>query len=100
MEPFNLHSIADSLFNAIDFSSFSDSSLDQIELLTQNLVSVVANTLLQDFILPKIISDLHLSISNGQTLCRDCQGLLRLHKTDQSIHIKTIFGSEISLSRN
>src|ERR1044071_3742957 len=100
MEPFNLHFIAESLFNAIDFSSFTDTSLDQIELLTQHLVSRLANTLLQDFIIPKFISDIHKSISDGHTLCRVCNSKFHLHKSNQTIHPKTIFGSAISISRN
>lgn len=100
MEPDNLHPIAESLFLAMDFSSFKEISLDQIELHTQKLVSQLANTLLQVFILPRRISDIHQSIHNGQILRRDCNSQLRLHKTDQTIHPKTIFGSQISLSRN
>ena len=100
MEPDKLHSIAESLFLAMDISSYKEISLDQIELDTQKLVSQLATTLLQDFILPKRISDIHHGITNGQILCRDCNSLLKIHKTDQTIHPKTIFGSEISLSRN
>jgi len=100
MEHDKLHSIAESLFNAMDVSSFKEISLDQIELDTQKLVSQLATTLLQDFILPKRISDIHHSITNGQILCPACNSRLQLHKTDQTIHPKTIFGSEISLSRN
>src|SRR5215210_2609368 len=86
MEPDNLHSIAESLFLAMDVSSWKEISLDQIELHTQKLVSQLANTLLQDFILPKRIDDIHHSIHNGQILCRDCNSLLKVHKTDQTIH--------------
>src|SRR6185436_12803384 len=99
MEPDNLHSIAESLFLTMEDSSCKQLSLDSIKLHTQKPVSQLANTLLQDFILPKRISDIQQSIENGLIRCQSCDCQLNVHKTDQGIHLKTIFGSEISLSR-
>jgi len=100
MEHDTLHSISGLLFQAMDFSSFNDKALDQIELDCQNLVSQIANTLMQDFILPKRIRDIHRSVESGQTLCLSCHSQLQLHKRDQAIHPKTIFGSKITIVRN
>ncbi len=100
MEPDSLHSIAKAVFDAMEVSSWKQQPLDQIELHTQKLISQLANTLLQDFILPSRINHIEQSITNGQIICRDCNSRLRVHKTDQAIHPKTIFGSSIILSRN
>ena len=100
MEPNSLHSIAKTVFDAMEVSSWKQQPLDQIEFHTQEFISQLATTLLQDFILPQTINEIEESISNGQTLCRDCNSKLQVHKTDQTIHPKTIFGSKISLSRS
>jgi hypothetical protein len=100
MERDTLHSIAGLLFQAMDFSSFNDKVLDHIELDCQSLVSQIANTLMQDFILPSRIRDIHRSVESGQTLCQVCHSQLQLHKPDQAIHPKTIFGSKITILRN
>jgi hypothetical protein len=100
MEHNRLHSIAKTLFDAMEVSCWKQLSVDQIELHTQKLISQLATTLLQDFILPARVADIQQSIEEGQTLCRDCNSQLKVHKTDQTIHPKTIFGSNISLSRN
>jgi hypothetical protein len=100
MEHNILHSIAKAVFDAMEVSSWKDKSLDEIELHTQKLISQVANTLLQDFVLPTRVNDIERSIDNGQTRCRDCNSLLKVHKADQAIHPKTIFGDQISLCRS
>jgi hypothetical protein len=100
MEPDILHSIAKAVFDAMEVSSWKEKSLDQIEFHTQKLISQIANTLLQDFVLPARVNDIERSIDNGQTLCRDCNSSLKVHKLDQAIHPKTIFGDQISLCRN
>lgn len=100
MERDTLHSIAGLLFQAMDFSSFDDKALDQLELDCQRLVSQIANTLMQDFVLPKRIRDIHQSVESGKTLCLVCHSQLQLHKRDQAIHPKTVFGSKITIVRN
>jgi hypothetical protein len=95
-----MHSIADSLFQAMDFSCWKDQSLDQIELNSQTIVSQLANLLMQDFILPSRIKDIQQSVDSGQILCQSCCCKLWLHKPDQAIHPKTIFGDKITIKRN
>jgi len=55
---------------------------------------------MQDFILPERIKDIHRSVESGQILCLSCHSQLQLHKRDQAIHPKTIFGSKITILGN
>ena len=100
MEHITLHSIAGSLFQAMDLSCWKDQSLDQIELNSQTIVSQIANLLMQDFILPSRIQQIHQSVDSGHIRCQACGCKLRLHKRDQAIHPKTIFGEKITIKRN
>lgn len=100
MEPNTLHSIAGLIFEAMDFSNCKDKSADELELLAQQTVSRIAAVLMQDFILPKTIADIHKSVENGLIRCPICKSKLRLHKRNLSIHPQTIFGSKISVRRN
>jgi hypothetical protein len=97
MESNSIHSIADSLFQAMDFSCWKVQSLDQIELNSQMLVSQLANLLIEDFILRSRIKDIQQSVDSGQILCQSCGCKLRLHKPDRAIHPKTIFGEKITI---
>jgi hypothetical protein len=100
MEPNTMHSIANSLFEAMDVSSYNDKSIDEIELHTQMLVFQIANLLLQEFILPKRINDIQQSIDIGDTLCQSCNSKLNLHRRNQAVNPKTIFGSKITIKRH
>lgn len=100
MEHDTLHSIAGLVFQAMDFSCSNDISLDQIELDCQTLVSQIAASLMQDFIIPSRIRDIQRGVEMGQILCQSCRSQLQLHKSDQPIHPKTIFGSKITINRN
>jgi hypothetical protein len=63
-------------------------------------VNQLASVLLQDHLLPARIEQIHSGLEAGPLLCHDCQGQLQLHKHDQQIHPKTIFGREMTLSRS
>ena len=66
MEHNILHSIAKAVFDAMDVSSWKQNSLDEIELHTQKLISEIANTLLQDFVLPSRINDIEQALITGR----------------------------------
>src|SRR5205085_3282983 len=100
MEPDTLHSIAHLLFQAMAEVTWKDQPLDQIELAVQSLVSQLANSLMQDFILPILIRDIHQRVEDGLLRCPTCDAKLQLHKQNQAIHPKTIFGDKIRLARH
>jgi hypothetical protein len=100
MEPDTIHSIANALFEAMTISSWKDKSADEIELEVQKTVSQLANVLLQNFLLPSRIKDIHQSVENGLIRCQTCDCKLQLHKQNQALHPKTIFGNKIAVKRN
>jgi hypothetical protein len=100
MEPDTVHSIANLIFDAMPATDFNDLSANDIELFVQQMVSQIANSLMQDFIFPSRIAQIQHLVASGQILCQSCSSNLQLHKRDCSIHPKTIFASKITLSRN
>lgn len=55
---------------------------------------------MQDFVVPARLKQIHAEVAAGSLPCPDCKQLLQLHKPDQPIHLKTIFGQAITLSRH
>jgi len=100
MEHDQLNSIASSLFQAIPDSVWKDKSLDQIESSIQSIVNHLASTLLDQFVSPARVNQIEQQISSGQIVCDQCQSQFQLHKQNQQIHPKTIFGEQITFSRS
>lgn len=100
MEQNHLHSIASSLFDAMDDSTWKDQSLDAIEGAVQRLLAQLGTTLLEDFLLPKRIADLEQQVDDGHLFCPDCGGCWRLHKRQQHRHLKSLFAGRVRLTRS
>lgn len=100
MEPDAVNSIANLIFNAMDTSSWKQKSADQIELFVQQLLSQIANSLMQDFLFPALVDDIQRQVESLQVGCPQCNSPLRLHKRNCSIHPKTIFADKITITRN
>jgi hypothetical protein len=100
MELNDLKSIAEKLFQIMPEDDFKSKDATDIELSVQALANQLATVLMQDFVLPSRIKQIHSEVEAGSLRCPECNNQLQLHKQDRSLHLKTIFGSQILLSRN
>jgi len=100
MELNDLKPIAEKLFQIMPETDFKSKDASDIEVAVQVLVNQLATLLMQDFVFSARIEQIHSEVAAGCLLCPQCNGQLQLHKQDQPLHLKTIFGQEISLSRN
>jgi hypothetical protein len=100
MELNNLKPIAEKLFQIMPEEEFLSKDASDIELAVQSRVNHLATILLQDFILPARIDQIHSEVEAGSLRCQDCNQQLQLHKQARPLHLKTIFGKETLLSRN
>src|SRR6185436_18315537 len=100
MELNDLKPIAEKLFQIMPETDFKSKDASDIEVAVQVLVNQLATLLIQDFVFSARIQQIHSEVAAGCLLCPQCNGQLQLHKQDQPLHLKTIFGQEISLSRN
>jgi hypothetical protein len=100
MELNDLKPIAEKLFHIMPQDDFQSKDASDLEVAVQGLVSQLATVLMQDFVFPAKIKQIHSEVADGSRRCPDCNQQLRLHKPDQPLHLKTIFGKEITLSRH
>lgn len=100
MEQDDLKSIAAELFQIMPEQDYKSKNASEIELAAQVMVNQLASVLMQDFLLPARIEQIHNEVEAGSLPCPECQRQLQLHKQDQQLHLKSIFGSEIVLFRN
>ena len=80
MELDAIHSIANPIFNAMDASKWKQNSADQVELFVQQIVSQIANFLMQNFIFPALVEHIHSLVESQQLGCPSCDSHLKLHK--------------------
>ena len=99
MELNDLKPIAEKLFLIMPQEDFISKDASDIEVAIQVLVNQLATILMQDFVFPARIKQIHSEVEDGSLLCQDCNQQLRLHKQDQPLHLKTIFGKQITLAR-
>jgi hypothetical protein len=100
MELNDLKPIAENLFLIMPQEDFLSKDASDIEGAVQLVANQLASVLMQDFVLPARVSQIQAQVAEGSLLCQDCKHQLQLHKQDQPIHLKTIFGNAITLSRH
>lgn len=100
MEQINLKPIADNLFQIMPQDFFLSKDASQLELDLQSLLNRLASLLLQDYLLPARVNQIQSEVHQGSIGCPDCNNQLHLHKSDQNLSLKTIFGQKITFSRN
>jgi hypothetical protein len=100
MELNDLKPIAEKLFQIMPEDDFKSKDASDIEVAVQTLINQLAAVLLQDFVLPARIEQIHSEVETGSLRCHHCDQQLQAHKQDRPLHLKTIFGKEILLSRN
>ena len=100
MELNDLKPIAENLFHIMPENEYQTKDAADLEVAVQVLVNQLAAVLMQDFVVPARIKQIHAEVAAGSLLCPHCEQSLRLHKPDQPIHLKTIFGHPITLSRH
>jgi hypothetical protein len=74
MEQDDLKSIAANLFQIMPEQDYKSKSASEIELAAQVLVNQLASVLLQDFLLPARIEQIHSEVEDGSVPWHDCQG--------------------------
>jgi len=99
MEQDQLDSIASPLFEAMTLSNWNNLSLDSIEAHLQRLLAQLANSLLENFILPNRIAEIQRQVEAASLLCCECGSKWQTHKLNQLIHPKTLFGNRIAIFR-
>ena len=99
MEQNQLHSIAQSLFDAMAESTWKDQSLDAIEGHVQSLLAQLGNTVMERLILPKRIQEIEQQVNDGRRRCPTCDVAFQRHKAKQVRHLKTLFGNRLTLTR-
>jgi hypothetical protein len=100
MELNDLKPIAENLFLIMPESDYKSQDASHLEAAIQGLVNQLASVLMQDFVLPARIAEIHAQVAAGSLPCPHCHQQLQLHKPNQPIHLKTIFGHPITLSRH
>lgn len=100
MEHDVLDSIAQQVVEAMAQVSWSGQGLDEIEGAVQQMVQQVANQVLEEHILPRRIQEIQAQVEAGELGCQECPSRYQIHQRDQVIHLKTIFGGEIRVSRH
>ncbi|HXG91610.1 MAG TPA: hypothetical protein VNN73_04480 [Blastocatellia bacterium] len=95
-----LKPIAEQLFQIMPAADYQSQDASDLEVAVQVLVNQLASVLMQEFVFPARIEQLHSEVKDGSRRCPDCDQPLRLHKPDQPLHLKTVFGKEITLSRH
>lgn len=100
MELNDLKPIAEKLFQIMPEADFISKDASDIEVAVQVIANRLASVLMQDFVFPARIEQIHSEVAAGSLRCQDCNRRLQLHKQDQLLHLKTIFGKEIGLSRH
>jgi hypothetical protein len=100
MELNDLKPIAEKLFHIMPQDDFQSKDASDLEVAVQVVVNQLASVLMQDFVFPARIKQIHAAVADGSLRCLDCNQPLQLHKPDQPLHLKTIFGKAIGLSRH
>lgn len=100
MEHIDLKPIAEKLFLIMPQDDLISHDASDLELSVQSLVNQLASILLQDYLLPAALNQIQSEVDLGSIACADCNNQLHLHKTDQNLWLKTIFGQKITFSRN
>jgi hypothetical protein len=100
MELNDLKPIAENLFKIMPEEDFNSKDASDIEVAVQAMVNQLATVLMQDFVLPARIAQIQCQVEAGSLHCQDCNQPLQLHLPSRVLHLKTIFGNDIALSRN
>ena len=100
MELNDLKPIAEKLFHIMPQDNFQSKDAADLEVAVQVVVNQLATVLMQDFVFPARIKQIHAGVAAGSGRCPNCNQPLQLHKPNQRLHLKTIFGKAIELSRH
>lgn len=100
MELNDLKPIAEKLFQIMPEADYQSKDASDIEVAVQVVVNQLASVLMQDFVFPARIAQIQAQVADGSPPCPDCNQPLQLHKRDQPIQLKTIFGKAMTLSRH